>query len=494
MESKITSTYLHHLQAIYHRIDSRGICLSRPELAKSEIFVKDAIAKHCKIASEQWNCTVYLGATNDDGSADSVNINSTSGERSLLKKLQALGYEVPKITKKNSKDEYESNYSTAELALQKMLVSNQFKFLGGDPAIRAVLRIRELGKLKNSYLNALFYQHPDGNLYYLSNYNCAGTLTGRRASRKHTFKFGNNAQNFPKHGEVSKVFRKCLVARPGNIFLMVDQKSAEEWPVAALSENHKAIAQMQSGVNRHIKRAAWIFGIGESLRTQEQWKDSIEYYLGKKVGHANNYGMRGRRMSESLAQEGHSINEAQCNVLLAKANELEPEIDGVFHKYVQDQINKTRILTTPAGRERQFLGLRPNDPNYSIFNEAYAYIPQSTVGDNTGFAVYYLETNLGIEKRAVVQEGHDSIVQDIPRDTSTVWTYLNATMQSFARSFRFHNGIEIEIPIEAEIGYDFQTTIKIKDLSYDGVVEALNKLNLKIQKQKDEETAELQSI
>lgn len=487
---KITSTYLHHLQACYHRIDSRGICLSRENLEKADKFVASEIARNLKICSEQWNCTVYIGAQNDDGTADSVNINSTSGERSLLKKLQSLGYDVPKITKKNAKDEYESNYSTAELALQKMLVSNQFKHLGGDPAIRSVLKVRELGKLKNSYLNALYYQHPDGNLYYLSNYNCAGTLTGRRSSRKHTFKFGNNAQNFPKHGEVSKVFRKCLVARPGNIFLMVDQKSAEEWPVSALAENRRAIAEMQSGVNRHIKRAAWIFGIGESLRTEKEWKDSIEYYLGKKVGHANNYGMRGRRMSESLAQEGHSINEAQCNILLAKVNQLEPEIDGVFHKYVQDTINKTRILPTPFGRERQFLGLRPNDNNYSIFNEAYSYIPQSVVGDNTGFAVFYLETNVEPGRRAVVQEGHDSIVQDIPRDSDTIWNYLQSTIAGFNRKIRFHNGIEVEIPIEAELGFDFNTTVKIKDLSYDGVVAALSKLELEAEKERE---AELQS-
>lgn len=485
---RITSTHLHNLQAIYHKISNRGICLDEIRLAEASLFVDSEIIKYLKIASAQWGCHVYIGATNDDGSVDSVNLNATQGEKALLKKMQNLGYEVPKITKKNTEGDYESNYSTGELALQKMLVSNQFKHVGGDPAIRAILKVRELGKLKSSYLGARFYKSPDGNLYYLSAYNVAGTLTGRRSSKKHAFGFGNNGQNFPKHGDASEVFRRCLVAKPGNILLMVDQKSAEEWPVSALAENRKAISEMLSGVNRHIKRASWIFNINESLRTEAEWKASIEYYLGKKVGHANNYGMRGRRMSESLAQEGHSLTAEQCQALLDKANQKEPEIDGVFHAYVQKQIHKTRILTTPFGRERQFLGVRPNDANYTIFNEAYSYIPQSVVGDNTGFAVAYLETALPFEKRAIVQEGHDSIVQDIPKSADELWYYLQETVKSFERKIRFHNGIEVEIPIESELGYDFGKTVKIKDHSYDGIVEALDRLNKSIEKEKDEKT------
>lgn len=491
---RITSTHLHNLQAIYHKIDNRGICLDQDKLIEADLFIAAEIDKNLKIASDQWNCHVFIGADNSDGSEGEVNLNATQGDRALLKKLKDLGYEVPKITKKNEEGEYESNFSTGELALQKMLITNQFNHIGGDPAIRATLKIRELSKLKNSYLSALQYQHPSGILLYLSNYNCAGTLTGRRSSRKHTFGFGNNGQNFPKHGSISKVFRKCLVARPGNIFLMVDQKSAEEWPVSALAENRSAIKEMQSGVNRHIKRASWIFGIAQSSRSDMEWKDSIEYYLGKKVGHANNYGMHGRRMSESLAQEGHSIPESACTALLDKANQLEPEIDLIFHGYIKNEIFKTRILRTPFNRERQFLGLRPNDANYSILNEAYAYIPQSVVGDNTGFAVQYLETVLPIEERAIVQEGHDSIIQDIPSNGDVIWRYLLHTMDSFSRTITFHNGISIEIPIEAELGYNFAETVKIKDMSFDGVMEALKKVNEIAKKHKDEEQVILQSI
>jgi hypothetical protein len=490
MQDRITSSYLHHLQSIYHHIDNRGIRASKSRLHEARIFVDQQISKNLSIASIQWNCHVFIGADNavkdknNPRFSDQVNLNATQGDKALLKKLQNIGYEVPKVTKKNNEGDYESKYSTCELALQKMLVANQYQFPGGDPAIRAILQVRELGKIKSSYLGCRYYQDEKGDFYYLTNYNVAGTLTGRRSSRKHTFGFGNNAQNFPKHGQLAKVFRKCLVARRGNIFLMVDQKSAEDWPVSALAQNHFALDQLQKGINRHCVRGSRVFGIPllePILDNQDKWKKDHfhEYYLGKKIGHANNYGMRGNRMSESLAQEGHSISPKDCQQLLDKANAIEPEIKQVFHRYIENEINSSRILHTPFGRERQFLGLRPNDQNYKILNEAYAYIPQSVVGDNTGFAVRYLECNCPIYNgcgSGIVQEGHDSIVMDIKDDIDTIWYYITQTISAFRRIIRFDNGIEVEIPIEAELGYDFDKTVQLHDLSRESLERAYAKI------------------
>lgn len=483
MLDKITSSYIHSLQAIYHEIDNRGLCIDKESIDHAKQFVRMDITRNCAIASSQWACHVYIGGDNGYSKGhpeylNQVNINSSSGEKTLLKKLKDLGYKVPPITKRNEDGEYETAYSSGELTLQKMLVTNQFNYAGGDPAIRAVLAIRELGKLQSSYLNCRFYKSRNGNLLYLSHYNCAGTLTGRRSSKKHTFGYGNNAQNFPKHGKLSKIFRRCIVARPGNIFLMVDQKGAEEWPVNALAENHTALDEMRAGVNRHIRRAAGIFNIAELSRTEEQWKESIEYYLGKKTGHARNYGMKAQRLSDSLATEGHSIPVMACKLMLQALANKEPQTETVFHKYIKDQINITRILKTPFGRERQFLGLRPNDENYKVFNEAFSYIPQSCVGDNTGFAMHYMESEskLPLLHRFVVQESHDSLVVDIPDDKDIILAALLEFEKAFDRDIIFHNGIKIKIPIEAEIGYNWADTVKIKSHDMKGIKDAKDRL------------------
>ena len=433
--------------------------------------------------SHQWSCKVFIGAANnpeEDKAKDAVfsgavNLNATQGKYRLLDKLKALGYEVPKVSKKNEEGDYESKESTEELVLQKLLQKNQFSYPGGDPAIKAILKVRELGKLQSTYLNArLLFRGNEA--YYLTNYNVAGTVTGRRGSRRHTFGLGGNAQNFPKHSDVAALARRCFTSRPGNIFLMVDQISAEDWPVSALSENLSALAELRGGVDRHTNLASAIFGIPVPSRTKKEWKESMERYLGKKTRHATNYDERAQMMSDSLIKEGFYYPVPQCQFLLDKVGQLEPNVKKVFHRYVQETVSRTHMLVTPFGRERQFLSARPNDHNSTVFKEAYAYIPQSTVGDNTGFAVLSLETRYPTEERLVVQEGHDSIVQDVRDDTETVYKYLLRTQSAFDRRIKFHNGIEVEIPIEAEVAYDFNTTVKIGEFSRAGVKKAIEEL------------------
>ena len=479
----ITNQYLQSLQALYYDIGNRGIRVDVNRLKSGRDKVNKLIEVNLAIASNQWGCKVYIGAENSDkDDKTSVNLNSTAGERSLLNKLKALGYEVPKITKKNEEGEYEQKYSTAELALQKMLATNQFKHPTGDPAIRAVLKIRELGKLKSGYFNSRLIsrtsQGQEGlDYFFLSTYNVAGTITGRRSSKRHTLGYGNNAQNFPKHSDTAKLFRECLVPRRGNIFLFVDQVMAEEWPVSALSNNTLALHELMTGVDRHSKLASAIFDTYVPAKNSPDWdknKHAKMRHLGKKTKHARNYGMREQRMSDSLAQEGFSVTKDVCKMLLQKAADVDPSVDTVFHKYVQNELSNTHLLKTPFGRERLFLGCRPHADNNTLFNEAYSYIPQSTVGDNTGFAISFLETRA---KGFIVQEGHDSIAHDIISDSRVINSTLLDTINSFRRIIRFHNGIELEIPISAELGYDFEHTIELESMDEAGIKKALDKLN-----------------
>jgi len=474
MEFRITSRHEHALQCVYYDISNRGIRVDIEKLKKARAIVSSEISRNLSIATTQWGCNVFIGKDNNPGTNGAVNLNATQGEYALLKKLKDLGYSVPKIPKKNEEGDYEATYSTGELALQKMLSTNQFGYPGGDPAIKAILKVRELGKLKSGYLGARLLPRGGEN-YFLSVYNAAGTVTGRRGSRKHPFGFGNNGQNFPEHSSTASLFRDALIAREGNIFLFVDQVSAEDWPVQALSQNYNALQELKSGVDRHTKLASMIFGIPIASRSEREWKDSMERYLGKKTRHAHNYDMTAPRMSDELAKEGYSISIPSCDVLLKKVDIVEPNVKGVFHKYVQNTISNTRVLITPFGRERQILGARPGDYNNTIFKEAYAFIPQSVVGDNTGFAVLILETTS--MDRFIVQEGHDSIVQDIPANVVDICKSLDRTLKAFDRKILFHNGIEIEIPIEAKIGYSFSHALKLKDFSEACVRDTFERLN-----------------
>ncbi len=271
---------------------------------------------------------------------------------------------------------------------------------------------------------------------------------------------------------------------------MVDQMQAEDWPTSALANNTEAISDLENGIDRHRKLACQIFQLPWDHYTEKQWKESHERYLGKKTRHANNYGMRGNTMSDSLAKEGYSLTPEQCNNILSLVNAADPSVDGVFHKYVKDQLDATRKLSTPFGRERIFFGLRGGETgsNTKIFNEAYSHIPQSTIADNTGFTVYELETHKDANiKGHIIQEGHDSIIQEIENTVDNIWNHIQATKEASKRRIKFHNGIELEVPWEGEIGYDFYDTIsfkssikktkKLEDLSYTDIQAAYYQLN-----------------
>lgn len=491
-KNKIGAEYLHKLQSLYHAIDGRGIAVSIERLANAKAYINKSILEQCDIVSVVWGIKAYIGSTNKPEQSDasrnigSINLNSSSGNNTPLEHLKKMGFKIPKVGSRDEDGNYISKESLAELSLQKIYATNQFNTIGGDPAIRALLKIRELATLKARYINANLY-NQSGQPVFLTNYNCAGTVTGRRGSRKHTFGYGGNAQNFPKHGELAKIYRRCLVSRVGKIFLMVDQMQAEDWPTSALANNTEALEDLINGVDRHRKLGCLIFDLQWDHYSDSVWKDSIERFLGKKTRHANNYGMRGNTMSDSLAKEGHSLTPVQCQAILDKVNLVDPSVDKVFHKYIKEQLDACRKLTTPFGRERFFLGLRPGEvgANNKIYNEAYSYIPQSTVGDNTGFAVYELETGDDATRGCCIQESHDSIIQEIDNDVDTIWTFIQATKRAFERRIRFHNGIEVQIPVEGEISYDFASTVtlkarsgskKLEDLSYQDVQLAFIKL------------------
>lgn len=485
-QDRIGAEYLQRLQWIYRQIGNRGIEVDCQRLEEARGYINTEVSKHLHTISSAWKCHVYVGAANDDGSKDSINLNSSSGSRTPLLKLQSLGYKIPKISKRNEDTgEYESKESLAELALQRLFNTNQFNIPSGDPVIKAILKIRELVTLKNRYINARLYER-DGSRYYLSAYNVAGTTTGRRSSKKHVFGFGNNAQNFPSHGDEASIYKRCLVARVDKIFFFCDQIQAEEWPVSALAHNTQALTDLAAGVDRHRKLASAVFHIPEPSVTEEQ------RYLGKKIRHARNYGMKGSTMSDSLAKEGYFMPPATCQWLLDIVGKIDPNVEGVFHKYVQKELFDKRTLRTPFGRERQFFGLRGGDVsgNQKVFREAYSFIPQSTVGDNTGFAVYYLDehksTSVICDYRCIVQEGHDSIIQEVFDSVDCLWATMRVTLEAFDREIEFHNGITLKIPIEGKIGYDLNTTVtlknnntgskKLSDISFDDLKTAYQKL------------------
>jgi hypothetical protein len=484
MQQLITSTYEHALAYAYHKIDKRGMCIDLDSLEPLRIKVQTELDDQCDWFSQHFGFPVYIGKkANLPKGIRSLNLNSPA---KVLETFKDLGYKVPKIRVKiEETEEYEFKESVKELAMRRLMADpTLWPHPQGGDAIRRYLDVKELVTFRNRTVNARLRILSYGGIYY-SSYNVAATVTGRRGSKKSVFGFGNNSQNIPARTSTSNDYRNCIIARPGKVFFFVDQKQAEDWPVQALAQNHTALEEMRNGVNRHYKFASLIFNRSiEALkkgRAAHDFESELQYNLGKRGRHANNYGMRPQRLSETLTTEGYSVPTSTCEVILDKINKADPNVSGIFHPYIQKCIYDTRILRTPFGRECQFFGVRQNDKNYAVLNEAYAWIPQSLIGDNTGLAVLALDAC----NDYIVQEGHDSIVQECPDRIQELHKVYEDTEKAFDRTIRFHNGIEVKIPLEGKLGYDWLNTVEIKDWSQDGVTSAYKELREKYQNRWD---------
>lgn len=470
---KVSSAYEHALACAYHRISKRGLYTNPVMLEELKVFLVSEIQKNLDIMSQQWGVTAYLG--NFGTKKGDVNLNAGKQVVNFLKKK---GYKVP--TSRKTQEE-----SAEMLSMLRLFAATS------DPAINAYIQVAKLKTVLTRYVNIEYYNDT-----YLCQYAVHATETGRRGSKKHLFGFGNNAQNWPKYTEFGKRFRRCIEARPGKIFFSVDQKQAEDWPVVALSNNHKAYDDMLLGVDRHKKTAAFLFGLPE-----DKVRKYPERFLGKKFRHANNYKMGKQTASDSLAKDGFALTAADCQLLLDKMNQYDPSIREVFHKYIEDTLSSERMLVTPLGRERIFLGLRPRENNSSIFGQAYAYIPQSSVGDNTGMAVLYLDS----VDMPIVQEGHDSIVLELDDNKEAICYAMEYFKLAFNRRLRFPNGWDIQIPLEAELGYNLADTISTEkskellgiprqenDMREDAVLKAYEMVREKQQKEQQTNVTQTQ--
>lgn len=435
------------LARAFHLIDKRGIFTDNEALSTLRKEVIKELGERCvEISGGLSNRPVVYSQPMATQLSKQLNVNPKEVLNiSSVPQLKEVLKNVLKIKLKT--DKHTGKESTGEESLNEAFAAT------GNGVLKNVLRVRELNKMLGTYIDARL----DSNVFY-SCYSVTGTVTGRRASRKNVFGFGSNGQNQPKHSDLGERFQGIFIARPHYIFIACDQASAEEWAVqgiiADVSGDTRGIRELEesitTGISRHARLASAIFGLPLEETNN---KECLEYFLGKKVRHAGNYDMRENTMAAQLAAAGFPTKINFCRAILDKFHEVEPHIRGVFHKYIQMELSSKKKLVTPLGRERVFHGLRPYGDNSKIFREGFAYIPQSTIGDNNGLAVLYCQTHL---PGSVLMDGHDSILLEVPDNYESVVEAMKLLLRAYDRVLKFPNGFEVKIPIDFRIGHSMK--------------------------------------
>lgn len=246
-----------------------------------------------------------------------------------------------------------------EEAIKKLLSLYQ------EPVLQTMLDLHSLIK-ESEFLEAKL--EPDDRLH--CSYDVTGTETGRISSKKYIYDTGANLQNQPAGKRKPSELRRIFIADPGKVFVQRDLKQAEAWIVAFLSEDPFLMEAIQS---RDIHR----YVAGLIFRKPPEEVTKVEREKAKRCVHALNYGMGYMKFAETA---GISIVEARDlkNRYFAAFPKL-----TMWHSDIKMHLAKDRVLVTPMGRKREFAA----GWNEDLWKEAWAHLPQSTVGDllNVGF-------------------------------------------------------------------------------------------------------------
>lgn len=339
-----------------------------------------------------------------------INVGS---EKQLKAILKEMGFKIPVSKGKESTD----RKSLAKLR-KKHPKEDVFSLLTQRSGTQ---------KLISSYLS--FSLGEDKKLRY--GFNGCATETGRWNSTKDAFGNGFNAQTVPKY------VRNIFIAEPGKVLMEVDLAQAESRYVAWEAPEPKLMELLNDGRDIHRYVASRIFGKPERDIT------GSERQLGKKSGHAANYGVGPRTFSESCLLDGIDISESESRRVIEGYYEVFP---GIRKRQadIRRLVSQKRFLQTPLGRKRFFYD-RVGDP---MFREAYAYCPQSTIPDITNHLMLFLWADTEIE---FLLQVHDSLLLQVPQEKINLVAEYSRSLESWHPEIHLAGG-KLEIPVDIKVG------------------------------------------
>ena len=357
------------------------------------------------------------------------------------------------------------------------------------PAVSIILRYRsvakETGQLKFPPYEGLHTKPMKDRV--TTAYNLAGTTTYRLASRRLLGKWGTNVQNIPKK------LRRLFIADERKVFMQVDQSGAEAMIVGYLCvpgnfrtlflENIKS----QVFVALRLFPDVWAAELGRSMdefcdapitqlksikgwselnkviKASDDWPaDRRYYFMAKMVCHASNYGMKFPPFRINILQKSRgavALDAKEAKRFLATYHKLFPEINQ-WHNETISTLKRTKMLKNLFGYPRTFTGIIDE----SMYKEAYAFVPQSTVGCITNLAFVELQNrqdllDLGVD---VLQNNHDSVLLQCPE--RVVPFVANEAMKHMNRKLVSPRGEPFQMRSEALVGHNWKEMYEVDSI------------------------------
>ena len=397
---------------------------------------------------------------------------------------KAVGHEVnvasPRQVKKLLYEEMElpvrkgraksSEGGTGEDVLSGLL-SNVVKDEKQKEVLTNILLERRIRKtLGPQYITAL----PDYDGRMRTSVFITGTETNRTSNQLQQppvrpEKMGMSFQTLTKHGDVGQDVRTFLCPSKGFVLVNVDSMQAEARVVALLANDEDTLRMMDE-IDIHALTASWSFGGTWETHSKKanKGKETPERFIGKTGRHAGHLGIKKGELSKMVITQARKyhisisgFSEWKAGKFLDVFHKQCPNVRAVFHYGVEECLsknNRTIYGTVPfgidssIGARRQFYERWGNQ----LFKEAYAYIPQQTVTDNTKAAM--LRTKDRVPDIRIIGESHDSFCFEAPLGE---WKDIaKIAYEEMARPISFKtcslSRRDLVIPSEVEIGDNYK--------------------------------------
>jgi len=384
----------------------------------------------------------------------SINLNSPKQLQDLL--YEDLGLPIQYKRRKSVQDARKRTADQEAVAKLARMTDN--------PVLLKIVESKKLYKLKNTFVELVEKKtgrlkiSPEGRVH--TSYNVTGATMSRvkkglviddeddyksfgrwSSSKSIILPYGSgNLQNIPVRA------RTMYRAPAGYEFLQADYVQAEAVVVAYLINDTRMIQMFEKSFGKHRSErtekfwdihamtAAAMFQLPIDKITKEQRT------VGKVLRHANNYsagpGVTAHKLSCSIKEAKHlnNVYHSMC-----------PQL-SVWHQRIQMELRKGMILTNLLGRRHQFLE-RWGD---TLFRSAYAYIPQSTIGDLLNRSLVKFYYKYGKDRKLVLQL-HDAMYIFSPIGEENRQESIEMLRECMIMPLN-HQGVEFTIDVDFSVG------------------------------------------
>lgn len=303
-------------------------------------------------------------------------------------------------------------------------------------------------------------------------YKISGTKNFRLASSKLLSYYGCNLQN------PTDSLMECVVPDDGYVFLQPDQGGAEALVVAYECRRARFRKLFENNIKPHSYMALQIFTdmfrgdhpiarykavepetfalYPEAKELLNRIKNSPrEYDLGKRVIHAKNYDMGPRTFQINVLElsEGSVVlSFKEAKEFLGIHSETFPEILE-YQLEIRERLYAERKLRNLFGYPRIFGALWSNE----LLRDAYAFIPQSTVGTVTNIAYTELHHRIIKEKLpwALRNNKHDSFLLEVPDTAEHKEMGMAYCRKHLGRELTSTRGETYQMRVGISIGYNW---------------------------------------